>query len=695
MDEPSILDYLKSLFQFGSKNKIRLPKMEFVEPEPEIETPLTGKLPWRSLLAVFLSLIGQRFLEPANNNWTAGIVFYAFALVFLIWAIRVSEWKIAPSREFEPQYDSFAIRLTALLPASIFALTAFLSFGGNLFTGFNVTLWILGIAFLVYAFRLKPSGTISIWEKFKLKLNPDSWRIRISGWHILIFLVIILVVFFRVSQLNGIPAEPFSDHAEKILDVYDVTQGQTHIFFPRNTGREAIQMYLTVLVSVIFGTGLSFLSLKIGTVICGLLTLPYVYKLGEEFGNRRVALLAVILSGIAYWPNVISRVGLRFPLYPLFAAPVIYYLVRGLRTSNRNDFIWAGLFLGFGLHGYSPFRIVPILVVIGVALFLLHKRSSGFRQQSIIFLGLLVITSLFVFLPLLHYWIENPGAFSYRAFSRLGGVEQPISGAWWQVFLSNLLNANGMFNWRDGQIWVNSVPNRPALDIVSGAFFILGIILLIKRYFKEHDWKDIFLLVSIQVLMLPSILSLAYPEENPALNRAGAAFIPVFIIIALALDGLFQAISSIGSKKKGTVIAWFVMLSLLGVSIFQNYNLVFVQYNQEFRMSSWNSSEMGEVISQFRDAYGTTDTAWIVPYPYWVDTRLPGIWAGIPNRDFAIFQDHISDTLAYTGTKLFIYNMNDEQTGDLLKEIYPNGSASMYISSTPGHDFMVYLVPAQ
>ena len=78
-----------------------------------------------------------------------------------------------------------------------------------------------------------------------------------------------------------------------------------------------------------------------------------------------------------------------------------------------------------------------------------------------------------------------------------------------------------------------------------------------------------------------------------------------------------------------------------------------------------------------------------------MDTRLPGIWAGIPNRDFATFQDHISDTLAYTGTKLFIYNMNDEQTGDLLKEIYPTGSASMYISRTPGHDFMVYLVPAQ
>ena len=71
-------------------------------------------------------------------------------------------------------------------------------------------------------------------------------------------------------------------------------------------------------------------------------------------------LFALLFAGIGYWPNVISRVGLRFPLYPLFVAPTLYYLLRGLRTRNRNDFILSGLFLGLGLHGYSPIRILPI-----------------------------------------------------------------------------------------------------------------------------------------------------------------------------------------------------------------------------------------------------------------------------------------------------------------------------------------------
>ncbi len=147
-----------------------------------------------------------------------------------------------------------------------------------------------------------------------------------------------MIAFFRIYNLAGVPSEPTSDHAEKLLDVYDVSQGLTHIFFPRNTGREAIQMYLTLVVSWIFGTGLSFLSLKIGTVICGLATLPYLYLLGKEFGGKRIGLLAVFFAGIAYWPNVISRFGLRFPLYPLFVAPTLYYLIRGLRNSQPQRF---------------------------------------------------------------------------------------------------------------------------------------------------------------------------------------------------------------------------------------------------------------------------------------------------------------------------------------------------------------------
>ena len=86
-----------------------------------------------------------------------------------------------------------------------------------------------------------------------------------------------------------------SDHAEKLLDVNDVLNGQLRVFFPRNTGREAFQFYWTALMIKLFNTGVSFMSLKLGTTLIGLFTLYYIYRLGNEIGNRWVALLALVV----------------------------------------------------------------------------------------------------------------------------------------------------------------------------------------------------------------------------------------------------------------------------------------------------------------------------------------------------------------------------------------------------------------
>ena len=98
--------------------------------------------------------------------------------------------------------------------------------------------------------------------------------------------------------------------------------------------------------------------------------------------------------------------------------------------------------------------------------------------------------------------------------------------------------------------------------------------------------------------------------------------------------------------------------------------------------------------------YGQTDTVWIVPFPHWVDTRLPGVWAGIPNRDFAVWREHLPETVQLPGPKLFLVKANldvpennDQETLDVLRELYPDGMLEMYDSDVIGHDFWIYSVP--
>lgn len=486
-----------------------------------------------------------------------------------------------------------------------------------------------------------------------------------------------------------------SDHAEKLLDIGDVLNGETSIFFPRNTGREAFQMYLTAAVIKIFGTGLTFLSLKIGTTLAGLVTLVYIYLLGKEIGNQRIGLLAALFTGMAYWPNVITRIALRFTLSPLFVAPVLYYLIRGIRRSNVNDFILAGLALGIGLHGYSPFRVMPFIVLVAVGIYLLHRSARGNRRLVLQGLIPLALISICVFLPLLHYAVDEPVMFGYRTLTRIGDLERPLPGPAWQIFLKNSWNAIAMYSWDDGEIWPISVTHRPVLDVVSGALFHLGIILLLVRYIKRRGWVIVLLILSFYLLMLPSIMSLAFPAENPAVNRAAGAIVPVFLIVGIALDGLISAVQSRLPSAAGVRLAWGLAGVLVLFSALQNYDLVFRQYQRSYEQSSWNTSEIGQVIRNFTTTIGSRDSAWVVGFPYWVDTRLVGINAGFPEKDYVIRTEQFKSTLDVPGAKLFILNLQDTTSLAELQSLYPNSSLQEYQSHIPDKDFYMLFVPPE
>jgi 4-amino-4-deoxy-L-arabinose transferase-like glycosyltransferase len=475
--------------------------------------------------------------------------------------------------------------------------------------------------------------------------------------------------------------------------VLDVLHGQTPVYFARNTGREFFQFYWTALVIKIFGTGVTFFSLKLGTVLAGLLTLPYVYLLGKEYANRRVGLLAVVFTGLASWANIISRLGLRFPLYPLFVAPALFYMLRGLRRRSRNDFIWSGLALGIGLHGYTSFRIVPLLIVIGFVLFMLHKQTGDDRRKALTGLVVITMISLVIFIPLLRYAVNNPEMFAYRTLTRVGSLEQPLPGPAWQIFLQNLWNAITMFNYSDGEIWVHSVIHRPALDLVSGGLFIIGLVLLVIRYITRRTWQDLFIFLSIPILMLPSILSLAFPGENPSLNRTAGAIIPVFLIIALAVDSLMASMEAKLSGFFGKIVGFTVAIILVVLSGVQNYDLVFNQYYTVYQRSTWNTSEMGKVIQEFAGSGGSLSSAWLVGYPYWVDSRVLGFTAGYPGHDYAIWPEQFKDTLAVSGPKLFLVNLQDTTDLVLLSELYPTGEFTIYQSKVDSKNFIIFKVP--
>jgi hypothetical protein len=162
-----------------------------------------------------------------------------------------------------------------------------------------------------------------------------------------------------------------------------------------------------------------------------------------------------------------------------------------------------------------------------------------------------------------------------------------------------------------------SVPHRPALDVVSAAIFFIGVVLLAVRYVRRRNWLDIFLILSVPLLMLPSILSLAFPSENPTLNRTAGALVPVFLIIGLSFEGFIKRIETRIPRPVNRGLVWVVGIIFLLWAGYQNYDLVFNKFQQNYRQSSWNTSEIGGAIRDFTDSIGPQENAFVVAYPHW------------------------------------------------------------------------------
>ncbi len=706
MNEPSVLDYVLSLLDPRIKEKISIPALpveEGVENSKEpfefsktgsnketVATPVgrpENGIPWYLSFSLVFGFFGQRLLEPPARSALVGGGLLFLSMIFLVFSIWKKELTIAPPKlnQKVPQQGMFGLRPFFLSMG--LAVLAVLLFLDGVFTFWNTIVWGMSIFFFIRAFWVQDEKSYGWIHKIYQVLRQEQWRLSINRRAIVLVIVILTMLFFRFYNLQNVPAEPFSDHAEKLLDVFNITQGNYYTYFERNTGREFLQFYVTAFLAVIANMGLTFMALKTGTVLIGLVALPFIYGLGKMVGGWRVGVMALVLASVSYWLNTISRIGLRFPLYPAFAAPALYFLVKGLQRNNRNDFILSGIFLGLGLHGYSPARIVPFALLAGIIIYWLHKKNAEWRSAAVFNFLVLTLASVLVFVPLLSYTLTHPDIVLERTMTRISGVEKALDEPALTIFLRNNINAFEMFNYNNGDTWVHSIPYRPALDIVTAVLFVLGLLVVTNRYIRHRYWMDLYLIVLIPVLVLPSTLSLAFPSENPSLNRTGGAAIVVMVIAALALDTIYRSL-----RRWSPMVAPIAVSAMLIFSAWQNYDLVFNQFASQFRQNAWNTSDMGNVIADFVAAGNDPNLAFVVPWPHWADTRLVGIQAGFPTKDYALPRERLGETIDLRGNKLFLLNEQDVESQLALKELYPTGLLNRFSSKIEGKSFLIFNV---
>ncbi len=676
-------------------------------PGAAVETPWTTEQVLKRLRlpsAVLLAVLGQATLTYRPKSLAAGLLLYGFALAIFIGGVLYDRLLGEPRAEARPAGEvRLAFRGGLLALAAAAGLVAFISAGDNRFRPEGVLAWIVAALAWLAAVWEWPAGLDAAalrarWAALQARatgwLRADGLNLRLSRSLLLLGVVLAVGAYFRFARLAAIPPEMTSDHVEKLLDVNDILHGLRPVFFERNTGREPLQFYFAVLVIKLLGTGVTHLTLKITGAVAGFLLLPFIYLLGRELEDEAFALLATALAGISFWATAISRVGLRFPLTPLFVAPVLFYLLRGARRASRNDFLLAGLFLGAGLYGYSTFRVAPLLVAVAIAWLLLWPQPAASRKHLLANSVLLFATTFMVFLPLYRYATEPGNLFWYRSLSRLGSTEAPVAGSRLALFLQNNWNALRMFNWRGDVVWVNTIPGMPVLDIVTGALFVLGAAFLLLRLALRRDRVAGLLLLALPILLLPSTLSFAFPDENPSAVRTAGAIPVVMLMAAYPAWLLLRAARAAWPFPRGRRYGWLMAGGLLVVAGLISRELYFVRYPQQYLGSAQNASEIGEVVRGYAQSVGSLERVFMCEHPHWADTRAVGIYAGQVGWEQVLRAPEFATLRGDPRALLVVVNPRSDECRASLIENFPSGQFTQYHSRRgPDKDFLLFYVP--
>lgn len=659
-----------------------------------------------ALAAVWLAVNGQRRLVQ-RDYVLDGVTLLAVGVILFLAVVsrrQSAEPALWPrsidrvTRSQEVPLVKASWRKALLVATLLLAGIAFLSLAKNHFTWPGLLCWWGALlTWLLATWQIdsqRPAWRLPQWSTWQTALRRGGVSLR-ANWSTLLLLgILFLSLFFRLYHIDSLPTDPESDHVEASQDVNDILHGQYRIFFPRNTGREPTQFYLTAALAHVFGFG--FVTLKLTMALVGALNVIPMYWLGKELLDKRLGLLAAFMMAISYWHTIISRIGLRIALAPLWTTITLYLLLRAFRTGRRNDYLLSGISLGLGLYGYMAFRMVPLLIVVLFALKALLDRGPAFDgKRFATHFALLVITSAIVFLPLLRYMYDDPKMYWYRALTRTTPLETGIQRSATAVFADNVKNALLMFNWIGDDAWPEAVEGKPSLDYVTGALLVLGVAYVLYLLVLKRRIISVYLLVSAFVLLLPSTLAIAFPAENPSHLRASAVIPVILLVAALAAYIVGQQVLRALRGGTGIVLVCLAGIVLLWQSTSANYHIYFHDYYEHYRRSAWNATDMARVITSFGNTLGDVHDAYLVCSPYWIDGRAVSLMLrDMRWENFLYKGSDAQPQLAEPRNHLYIFKPDNAEVEQWLYEHYPSGQLLHFQAFEPDKDFMIFYAPA-
>jgi 4-amino-4-deoxy-L-arabinose transferase-like glycosyltransferase len=418
--------------------------------------------------------------------------------------------------------------------------------------------------------------------------------------YLLLFLIVIIASFMRLSNITTIPNGLYPDEAMNGNNALEAIEtGNFKVFYPENNGREGLFINIQSLFIRAFGN--QPWALRIPSAIFGILTVLGIYFLAKELfkGNEKIALLSSFLAATGFWHIVFSRIGFRAIMAPFFMVWASYLLLLALRKYEINKKIIllislsaiGGILLGLGFHSYIAYRIMPLVFVSLIPFFF---RKKEFYVAGFTFL---IFTTISI-LPLATHFIKVPEDF----LGRTTQVSVFSSDAPIKDLAVNTLKTAAMFNFAGDYNWRHNISGKPELFWPVGIFFIIGIIAGVKNIFNgiihkksEYMMAYVFLFVWFIVAALPVVIS---NEGIPHALRAILMIPPVFILSGMGGIKIYDFAVKKFKNRKIVKIAAVLFIIILLLEAYNSYFNKWAKNENTLGAFSKNYVDIGKQLNE-------------------------------------------------------------------------------------------------
>ena len=644
------------------------------------------------ILAIALAILAQAIL---SDQLLVGLALFVLSAGLLILAFE-SPTPLARLRKL--------VRVNAGIVATVVLLAvSMLSYAGDANSALGLYAFLVAVViFIVTQYwndrtargaRLQREGWRLRWiansapagEKTDtvIELRPA----RMTRLEILVLAAIMLLgLFLRVYQINQFPSGLSEDEARPALEALRMLANPNYrpVFIPVLHNADP-DVYVLAILFDFFGTSVQVL--KLWPLVAGLGGIVAFYFFCRDHLNRYVALVGAFLIATSRWHIHFSRLAEGPILVPLFTTLTALFLLRGLETRRRMDFVWAGAALAAGMYSYIAFYLFPLAVV----LYLLYKAVTerDFVNTHAANLVRFTVTALLILSPLLVYAIAHPDLFIFRSEQVYLGNNLGNTGFLTQLG-DNVSKALLMFNYHGAEWPEHNLPGEPMFDPASGILLVLGL------GYALWNWRKplyLLLLAWFGAGLLTSVLT----YENPHATRSIAVMPAAFFFVVIILDRLWSEAKPVLRSRLMRPITVGIIAGLLVYIGLYNFTTYFVRMQSD--PTVWSAFEpeinnAGYRIAALRGQYVffLSSRFYYSPIVEFLTYR-PGDDLGHPF--YNLFEEPATVPLRqqFSRNVAFIFDHADTQTQAAIDLYYPNGSLSEFDGRDQQPLTEYYLVP--